>query len=162
MAVTDERVSRRRLLKRAGLGAAAFGAGSMLTAQSATAVPHHGDQACIDAGGCGVCGGQLECGGFGCYCITTVDSCCFCAFGFVTCASLQPCHHSSDCPPGWACLRSCCDQFGFGPLCVPPCSFGENAIAATEGPMVSGGGGSSSAEPEPEAPKHGHGGPKHG
>ena len=37
MAVSEERVSRGRLLKRAGVGAAALGAGSMLTASTASA-----------------------------------------------------------------------------------------------------------------------------
>jgi hypothetical protein len=158
MAVTDERVSRRRLLKRAGIGAAALGAGSMLTASSAGAQPHHGDQACIDAGGCAVCNGQQSCGS-DCFCSLSVDGCCSCYQNYF-CDGAPTCHHNSDCPPGWACLTTCCSVFGYGMTCAAPCGFNEVA-AQGSGPMAGGGGGAAS-ESEPETPKKGHGGPKHG
>ncbi len=78
MTIADERVSRRRLLKRAGVGAAVLGAGSMVTAGTASAVGF-----CHDCG-CGVCSGQVPCGpghhGGG-WCIPTTEGCCFCHQG---------------------------------------------------------------------------------
>ncbi len=74
MAVSEKRVTRGRLLKRAGAGAA-IGVGAMVTAGTASAdlVP---STSCIDAGGCGSfqsCEGTCECG-----CVVTVESKCIC------------------------------------------------------------------------------------
>lgn len=153
MAVTDERVSRRRLLKRAGVGAAVLGAGSMITASTAAA-QHEGDAACIDAGGCGVCGGQQDCGDT-CSCIMRVDGCCFC-HEWSFCSDLPSCSDDHDCPPGWACSYSCCG----GGYCHPPCGYVWPSAVQGTGPMSNSGAGAAS-EPAPEAPGGGHGGHGH-
>lgn len=124
MAVTDERVSRARLLKRAGVGAAALGGASMLTAATASAVTPTAttpSKACIH-NGCGVCENLITCGDSGCCaCFTTVEGCCFCA-GDWFCDTALTCTSSHGCPPGWACVRSCCDEeFGYHTQCVPRC-----------------------------------------
>jgi hypothetical protein len=150
MAVTDERVSRRRLLKRAGVGAAVLGAGSLVTAGTASAAGN------CNAGECHACTHTPSCtdghhgtGG----CVPTTEGCCFCHEPSF-CFCLPSCTASSQCPPGWACAMTCCGGF----LCVPP--LGETApcnVAA--GPMTMGGashhGGHHS---EPEVPDGGHGG----
>ena len=79
MASVDERVSRRRLLKRAGVGAAVLGAGSMLTASSAAA--QDGDPHCVGAGGCGPCDPARRHVARRCGCIITTHGCCFCHQG---------------------------------------------------------------------------------
>ena len=153
MASVDERVSRRRLLKRAGVGAALLGAGSMLTASSAAA---QGDPTCIRTGGCGECNFQTTCGE-GCGCVITVEGCCFCHQG-ISCGGATQCHHSSDCPPGWECAYTCCG----GTICIPPCGFFDTALVEGGGAMSTSGAGAGAPEPEPEAPGGGHGGHGHG
>ena len=71
MAATEERVSRGRLLKRAGVGAAALGAGSMLTASTASAASTR-STACVGIGGCA----NERCSAPSCGQPCTV--CCFC------------------------------------------------------------------------------------
>lgn len=156
MAVTDERVSRRRLLKRAGIGVAAVGAGSMITAAPAAAQHGgHGDVDCIGAGGCGECDLQTVCGS-NCGCVITVDGCCFCHEGS-SCASLSPCHTDAQCPAGWRCAYSCCG----GTLCLPPCGGGHDGLNQGGAMSNGGAGGAGPAAPEPEAAP-GDGGHNHG
>lgn len=120
MATTDTRVSRRVLLKRAGAGAAALGAGSLVTASTAGADASP-SLACTH-NGCKVCSGLLSCKGSECCsCFVTVEGCCFCAEA-IFCDDLLTCASSKQCPPGWACIRSCCDEiFGYHTICAPPC-----------------------------------------
>jgi hypothetical protein len=117
MAVSEGRVSRRGLLKRAGVGAAALGAGSMLTTSTASANAP-ASRICLTAGGCGVCAGQADCDGCDCSCVVTVEGCCFCHQP-VFCTGIPTCTSSAGCPPGWVCARTCC--FGGDPICVPHC-----------------------------------------
>ena len=98
MAVSETRVTRGRLLKRAGAGAA-IGVGAMVTAGTASAdlLP---STSCIDAGGCGsfqACEGGCDCG-----CVVTVESRCICMQN-VFCEGLKGCFSSQQCPRGWAC-----------------------------------------------------------
>jgi hypothetical protein len=157
MAVTDERVSRRRLLKRAGAGAAAVGAGSMITAATASAAFDPGFSTACAPQGCGECANQQACG-TGCFCITTSSGCCFCHESS-SCAELVACSTDADCHPGWACAYSCCG----GTLCLPHCGsvilgVTLNATPNATGPTSSGGVASGGHHPEPEAPPHrGHG-----
>ena len=154
---TEIRVSRRKLLKRAGVGAAVVGAGSMVTSSTAGAAAETEPHVCIHAGGCFACSGQPTCGNC-CGCVITVEGCCFCHEA-VFCGDATPCHTSSQCPPGFACALTCC---GGGPICVPRC-FGNPhppvcAGAAPAGATSMGGGAAKSHHPEPEAPPHrGHG-----
>ena len=122
MAVSEKRVTRGRLLKRAGIGAAALGAGSLVTAGTAGAA-FPPSKECTTVGGCGVCSdpAQVTCGS-GCGCVVTVEGCCHCHQG-ISCGNPHAiaCTKSSQCPPGWACARTCCN--GFEPICVPHCGF---------------------------------------
>jgi hypothetical protein len=115
MAVSETRVTRGRLLKRAGVGAAALGAGSMLTASTASASAP-ASTICIDVGGCSfdACPGGSGC----CFCWMNVEGCCFCGEN-VYCAGLPTCSSSSQCAPGWVCERN--TGCGAGGVCVPHC-----------------------------------------
>ncbi len=135
MAVSEERVTRGRLLKRAGIGAAALGAGSMLTASTAGAAPA---TACASVGGCGDCV-DVECPNcFNhpcCFCFVTVEGGCACSEDFY-CSTVpkHECVSSKQCPPGWACVRSACDAAnGYTTQCAPPCG------THTPGTVCSGG-----------------------
>jgi hypothetical protein len=118
MAVSETRVTRGRLLKRAGVGAAAFGAGSMLTASTAGAsLP--ASTVCIGLGGCGVAATFPICpGGSGCcHCFTNTEGCCVCCED-VFCSGIPQCTSSSQCAPGWACIAN--TGCGAG-VCAPHC-----------------------------------------
>ncbi len=78
-------------------------------------------------GSCPVCEGQLPCKSEGCSCIPKTGSgSCFC-HQFQICADMTPCNRTRDCKAlfgrGWKCAHSCCDQFGFPPLCLPKCGL---------------------------------------
>jgi hypothetical protein len=131
MTAIDDRVSRKSLLTRAGAGAAVLGAGSMLTATTASAAAAH-TTAC-NANGCGAenqCeGGYDNCLGHDCcYCWVTTEGCCFCGQDYF-CDSTIPCSSSNQCPAGWACASTCC-----GPTCVPPCGKNIPGLTICEGP----------------------------
>src|SRR5688500_3827933 len=155
-------VSRRTLIKRAGVGAAVVGAGTMVTAASAQAAPGIN---CIHVGGCGpfidCASDPHDC----CGCVVTVEGCCFCMEN-VFCEGLHACDHSGACPPGWACATGGCEADpGF---CVPPCGTGRPGHApcgidagAASGATWTGGGAATHPHPHDEvpdeAPDKGHG-----
>lgn len=122
-------LTRGKLLKRAGAGAALIAGGSVFTAESAFAdvTPDAKTQtACYkaavqnDDGACGICNGQVICGDGSCGCIIQTNGCCFCHQGS-SCSQLPPCTTNRQCPKGWKCAASCCFDAGFGTLCHPPC-----------------------------------------
>jgi hypothetical protein len=115
MAVSETRVTRGRLLKRAGVGAAALGAGSMLTASTASAsLPP--SLACVGAGGCQL-GFACPQGTPGCcFCNVNTEGCCVCVEN-VFCAGIPTCTSSSQCAPGWSCTPAC----GLAGICAPHC-----------------------------------------
>ena len=121
MAVSEQRVTRGRLLKRAGVGAAALGAGSMLTASTAGA-SDPASKGCISVGGCSTslvasaCGPNCQL----CGCGVTVEGCCYCFENFY-CADIPTCIKSSQCPPGWNCISVSSSGCGAGQFCVPHC-----------------------------------------
>jgi hypothetical protein len=121
MAVSETRVTRGRLLKRAGVGAAALGAGSMLTASTAGASAP-ASTSCINLGGCSqnivlsACGPVCN----ACGCGITTEGCCFC-WENVFCAGLPTCTASSQCPPGWNCVVVAASGCGGGSFCLPHC-----------------------------------------
>jgi hypothetical protein len=131
MAVSETRVTRGRLLKRAGVGAAALGAGSMITAGTAAAALHP-STSCIDAGGCGefqFCQNTCECG-----CTVTLEGCCVCMAN-VFCDGLPSCTSSSQCPPGWACGTGGCAAEPPNGFCVPHCGYtGPHAVPCNTSP----------------------------
>jgi hypothetical protein len=109
--------TRRRVLKRAAVGAAAVWAVPMVVStSSAMAVPNV--QTCIKdaiASGsghpCTLCPAcENTCGPVGsesaCCCFVGKNGCCFCGFSD-TCTSTS-CRSNRDCPPGFQCAYTCC------------------------------------------------------
>ena len=155
--VTDMRsssVTRRKLLKRAGVGAAALGAGSLVTAGTASAIGHCHDCACDHCPSQSGCDPHFPSSA----CFPTTEGCCFCGEGNVLCASLSACDTTGDCPPGWACTLSCCSAvFEYGPLCIPPPGvFPDAGAGAADGPRAAQAAGAAQG-PGAEAPSGGHG-----
>ena len=132
MAVNEDRVSRRRLLKRAGAGAVVLGAGSMLT--SAAYANAFELDVCTkqavdgDVAACGACASQTPCGD-GCGCVVATGGCCFCHQG-ISCADARASKFNKDCPAGWKCAAATC--CGPTAICVPPCG---GAVRATGGAL---------------------------
>jgi hypothetical protein len=154
-------VTRRSLLKRAGVGAAVLGAGSMVTASMASA--QEGGAHCRDAGGCGAAAGFPPCtihGGDCCLCGVDQEGCCVC-FENIFCADTHNCTANGDCPPGWTCgaFPNGCGHAVCVPICGTPTHLPSPCDAlAAGGATFGGGGGAASHHPEPEAPPHrGHG-----
>jgi hypothetical protein len=124
-------VSRRKLLKRAGVGAAALWAVPLVAttgaAQAAPGTAKCAKKLYANGEGCTFCGPFTQCGKSGqfneCDCFPTTEGCCFCA-EVVYCKEQLACQSSSDCPAGWACLITCCvSLYGYAPQCTPPCGY---------------------------------------
>jgi hypothetical protein len=122
--VSPERISRRRMLKRIGAGAAVAWMSPVVTSLGTHAWAGECPECEGGPGvGCAVggddCFGQTDCSppGKSCICLRTTEEECFCDLNS-NCADLQPCNGTGDCPPGYACTYSCCG----GTLCGPPCS----------------------------------------
>ncbi len=137
MAASETRVTRGKLLKRAGVGAAVLGAGSLVTATGSSAALKT-SAVCVSVG----CGYDTCPGGNGCcYCTINTEGCCNC-FDDVFCAALKTCVSSSQCPPGWGCQANTCGQAG---VCVPHCGSGTPHIAPCGGGAPAGSGRTSRA-----------------
>jgi hypothetical protein len=128
MALKDERLSRKGLLKRAGVGAAALGAGSMLTASTASGSLHASTLCVTD--GCAL-GRACPSGTPGCcFCNVNTEGGCVCVEN-VFCNGIPTCTSSSQCPPGWACTPAC----GQAGICAPHCGAqGPHTVCGT-GPV---------------------------
>ena len=113
-------LTRRKMLKRVGAGAAIVWAAPALTTVGGHAFADViGSPPCARcAVGDDDCGGQTDCGG-GCTCLRTADRRCFCHQP-ISCGDprVTACTTNAECPAGWACSFSCCVG---GPLCHPPC-----------------------------------------
>jgi hypothetical protein len=140
--VSQQRLSRETLLKRAGAGAILFGAGSVVTATPAfagtSAINAPANTRCashVEAGGhCAACDTSACCGPGGpsdcsCTCVVTTKGCCFCHQG--TSCNQPACRNNRDCPRGWQCITATC--CGTQNMCFPPC--GTTPAAAGEGPF---------------------------
>jgi hypothetical protein len=132
--LATRRISRKRLLKRAGVGGAVLLATPvMASTASAQRLPRF---TCRD-GGCGVdcevggnpCGGQTNCTNpderfCTCLCRTAGPNNpagrCFCHEPS-SCGDLPPCTRQADCPADWACAASCCSYDASQKFCHPPC-----------------------------------------
>jgi hypothetical protein len=132
-------LSRRKLLKRAGVLSAALWAAPVLT--SSASAGHGGRHTCGQGQLCGgdPCFNQSTCRppDGSCSCVQRTQPggfVCFC-HEFQFCDQLTPCDQGADCPPGWACAATCCG----GLLCVPPCGTNEQlGIAAGAGRTTAG------------------------
>jgi hypothetical protein len=115
---SDKSISRRRMLKRIGAGAAVAWSAPILRSIRMPAFAQ-------DYGGCSPCGdilcfGANECGGKStCICIRTTEGDCFCGVGQCSCGAFGVGTTSADCTtPGTRCVVVCCT----GALqCAAPC-----------------------------------------
>lgn len=138
---TQDRISRRRMIKRLGAATAVAWTAPVLSTLSGTPafaqtppcagcapVGSTGDQACANQPDCG----PPEPSGNPCSCLRNragtceCHSCVFCDNPAITPCGTQP--GAGACPPGWICAVSCCsdpastDDF----VCHPPCGGGDN------------------------------------
>ena len=134
---TATRISRRRLIKRMGIGTAV----AWLT-PVVTSFGSHADAACVECADpyCDwTCGGQLNQCGQGCgplgaaYCSRDVDGNCFC-WEDEFCSEISDCSQNSDCPPGYACIPNTCCGVS---KCFPACGMGPRS-RVRHGKMASG------------------------
>jgi hypothetical protein len=127
----DPGVTRRRMLKRIGTGAAIAWSTPVLTSLTVPAFaqspPACESEICTSCG-CrpgDICGPAVFCNPAGCggdcICLNNSDfSACDCkAFPSNFCADYPPCQSNADCPVvGQCCMRSCCPEG----TCMDPCS----------------------------------------
>jgi hypothetical protein len=116
---TEERtegISRRRMLKRIGAGAAVAWSAPILTSIKTPAFAQASPRCPCDTNM--PCNIKIDCGpGGACYCwVNAAGNGCFCGEGN-PCTGV-PCDQNNQCPnnPGWACVNNCC-----GLQCWPPC-----------------------------------------
>lgn len=128
---TEIGISRRRMLKRIGAGAAIAWSAPVLTSLRLPAFAQAISGACTAP-----CGGFENCGtapfhapANTCHCHYTAESATECrCFNNARCNSVPSCVTSADCPPGWHCLGNtlgCHDN-----KCLPDC--GTEPVVATQ------------------------------
>ena len=114
-------ISRRRMLKRVGAGAAIAWTAPILTSVNSPAFAAYG----CPVSGCQkgmICDVFVSCGSSPlCSCLHTTDpgNPTFCCDTDFICAN-QVCNTCADCPAGQACITSCCPNN----VCVAPCTGG--------------------------------------
>jgi hypothetical protein len=142
-------ISRRKLLKRAGIGAAAVWSVPFLSSTASADVGieslanrcHNAD----NSPSCPACSGVVCAtkNGKTCFCDAGVKNgvgsgCCVCQ-GSIFCSDTIHCSGNGDCTTrfgrGWKCAQTCCAG---GPVCVPPCGQGLAADAIGAGLTTNG------------------------
>lgn len=117
--VSENEISRRRMLKRIGAGAAVAWSAPILTSIRTPAWAQHyvcGDR-CADI----LCFSESDfaCNDDStCICTRTTEDTCFCGDGRCSCSDYAACSSSADCQSGEACGLLCCTQ---DLRCLPPC-----------------------------------------
>jgi hypothetical protein len=134
---THEGISRRRMLKRIGAGAAVAWSAPVVTSLASPAFAQ--TPTCTECAG-DFCFGQTICGSddFGdCPCAQIVgnEANCFC-YGDDFCLNRTQCSQQSDCPDGQVCVHTCCDA-EFGPVCFPACGAPRSLRKGQRGPRGS-------------------------
>ena len=120
-----EGVSRRRMLKRIGAGAAVAWSAPILTSLKAPAF--------AQSAGCSPCAtcfdGSTPCGTGDCFCSEDVNGDCFCAFNG-PCAGQSNCKSNEDCPGGRCMSVNClgCGGPGEGTQCLSPCEASQAEV----------------------------------
>lgn len=119
-------ISRRRMLKRIGAGAAIAWSAPVLTSLRVPAFAQATSGPCSGV----PCQGFPECSHDGtdsktptCHCHFTAEGDCVC-FNNAFCKDMQTCNSSADCAnlgPGWRCLDN--DNGCHASICSPPCGF---------------------------------------
>ena len=117
----ESRVSRKKMLKRMGVGAAALWTAPIVLSAETPAFAGALNKLCqktaLQTGqaSCWVCpAANSPCGTTGCcFCFTLVSGCCFCGNDYF-CGNVPPC---GQCPSGWKCGITCCGTKD----CIPPC-----------------------------------------
>jgi transcription elongation factor len=114
-------ISRRRMLKRIGAGAAVAWTAPILTSIRTPAFAASPRTCTGESCGCDLgtpCNFAIDChnSGGACNCWVLADaSACYCGV-FDSCSNHQPCASNADCPSGQCCITNCC-----GSLCYLPC-----------------------------------------
>jgi hypothetical protein len=131
-----ERISRRRMLKRIGAGAAVAWSAPILTSLQTPAFAQQ--RYCTQCAG-DFCFGQTVCGTtppLGCPCAQPVGEegtgVCFC-YQDDFCANRTLCASSADCPAGETCVHSCCDAAVGSAVCFAPCGEPTGPQTASSG-----------------------------
>jgi hypothetical protein len=125
-----ERLTRKKVLKRAGVvGVAAWSAPLVFASSASAANPK---ARCIAATEANQCACSSSCVGLtalcsadgNCYCTIDVKGCCACINvfdGTFDCAS-TPCNKINDCPRGFTCVNAPCCANGAKGICVKNCT----------------------------------------
>jgi hypothetical protein len=108
--MSEEGISRRRMLKRIGAGAAVAWTAPIITSLTTPAFAQYAVCDCISDPCFNECGPP----GAGCLCAQTTESDCDC---FIPVCN-EPCGSSSDCGTGRRCVVTCCDPPSCADLCI--------------------------------------------
>ena len=138
-------VTRKKLLKRAGVGALALGALPMIGASPAWAQPRNrclegsrdpagNGTGCSNACTSGQCISACSADG-ACYCLIQTNGCCVCVdITDPSYSCTSTCTKNGDCPRGYACIDAgCCGGAGPG-ICVKKCTRPAGVAAAASVP----------------------------
>ena len=127
-------ISRRRMLKRIGAGAAIAWSAPILTSLRTPAfAASPACTSCFCLGQSTVCGEDAN---GACLLSAAAEGGCFCGSD-ILCGTGGACSSSGDCPTGWACMNVCCTGCDTAALqCLPPCGGG--TVRATRGLHASG------------------------
>jgi hypothetical protein len=136
----ENRISRRRMLRRIGAGAAVAWSAPIISSLRTPAFAQYPPR-CTECGG-DFCFGQTRCGEsgpLGCSCAQPVGqeggAVCFC-YEDDFCANRTRCVRQDQCPSGQTCVHTCCDNIT-GSVCFSPCGTNPRAAARGSGPTGS-------------------------
>jgi hypothetical protein len=122
--LSQDGISRRRMLKRIGAGAAVAWSAPILTSIRTPAFAQN-----YGCSPCSACfDGSTPCGD-NCFCSEDVNGDCFCAFNG-PCAGQSNCTTNDDCPGGRCMSVAClgCGGPGVGTQCLDPCGGNQGQV----------------------------------